>query len=422
LRLPTVSDKNGEKNNNNAVNADRNKSMDDTLEADDHSPDGFDEGDEFAMMDEEEEPIDEMAAEQDRKRRKSDSGNSSIGTVSSSTSAAVALDMRVGREKKEVAKPEEDGQTNPNYLSVPKPKRYRRSKAAIKMDQEKTACMICGDKASGCHYSVISCEGCKAFFRRSISRNVVYECKYNNECYNIMDAWLRRKCQCCRLNKCISEGMKEEFVLNDIQREVRKKPRPRRKKNAAENNNNNNADSKDGVLKGESDSLIRSETKSDAGSSPRVKREGGLDADDIDDDADIDVDDTDDQERRLARGMNADDDEDVTNPDVKPFPAAASKKKRKASGMEGNGDDDQRNSAQSQPGDEKHDSQDESSLPQDPSTKSINDGKNSIQTKGKRPGESPKKRAGTSRDEKKTALSKIVCHRSRNHRAFIKVS
>ena len=155
LRLPTVSDKNGEKNNNNAVNADRNKSMDDTLEADDHSPDGFDEGDEFAMMDEEEEPIDEMAAEQDRKRRKSDSGNSSIGTVSSSTSAAVALDMRVGREKKEVAKPEEDGQTNPNYLSVPKPKRYRRSKAAIKMDQEKTACMICGDKASGCHYRYI---------------------------------------------------------------------------------------------------------------------------------------------------------------------------------------------------------------------------------------------------------------------------
>ena len=34
--------------------------------------------------------------------------------------------------------------------------------------------------------------------------------------------------------------MKEEFVLNDIQREIRKKPRPRRKKTTTSNNNSNN--------------------------------------------------------------------------------------------------------------------------------------------------------------------------------------
>ena len=42
------------------------------------------------------------------------------------------------------------------YLSVPKPKRYRRSKAAIKSDLEKTECMICGDRASGCHYRCVA--------------------------------------------------------------------------------------------------------------------------------------------------------------------------------------------------------------------------------------------------------------------------
>ena len=31
-------------------------------------------------------------------------------------------------------------------------------------------CVVCGDKASGVHYKVMTCEGCKGFWRRTIQR------------------------------------------------------------------------------------------------------------------------------------------------------------------------------------------------------------------------------------------------------------
>jgi len=46
------------------------------------------------------------------------------------------------------------------------------------------------------------------FFRRSIMRNALYECKFGSNCK--MDMWMRRKCQACRLKQCRDVGMKEE--------------------------------------------------------------------------------------------------------------------------------------------------------------------------------------------------------------------
>jgi ecdysone receptor len=76
-------------------------------------------------------------------------------------------------------------------------------------------CVVCGDRASGYHYNALSCEGCKGFFRRSITRNLTYECKYDDNCQ--MDMWMRRKCPACRLKRCRFVGMREECLLSERQ-------------------------------------------------------------------------------------------------------------------------------------------------------------------------------------------------------------
>ncbi|GCC19169.1 hypothetical protein chiPu_0018244 [Chiloscyllium punctatum] len=81
-------------------------------------------------------------------------------------------------------------------------------------------CSVCGDKASGFHYNVLSCEGCKGFFRRSVIKSAQYSCKNNGECQ--MDMYMRRKCQQCRLRKCRQAGMLEQCVLSEEQIRLKK--------------------------------------------------------------------------------------------------------------------------------------------------------------------------------------------------------
>ena len=76
-------------------------------------------------------------------------------------------------------------------------------------------CLVCGDRASGYHYNALACEGCKGFFRRSITKGSNYTCKYGDNCE--IDMYMRRKCQECRLKKCYQVGMRPECVVPEAQ-------------------------------------------------------------------------------------------------------------------------------------------------------------------------------------------------------------
>lgn len=108
-------------------------------------------------------------------------------------------------------------------------------------------CKICGDKSSGIHYGVITCEGCKVrlntlfrqsllclcfkivnsimqvgcesvfmilvtfnqgFFRRSQQNNASYSCPRQRNC--LIDRTNRNRCQHCRLQKCLALGMSRD--------------------------------------------------------------------------------------------------------------------------------------------------------------------------------------------------------------------
>ena len=94
----------------------------------------------------------------------------------------------------------------------------------------KHMCVICGDRASGKHYGVYSCEGCKVnylgqliivlssysfqgFFKRTVRKELTYACRENRAC--LIDKKQRNRCQYCRYNKCLQSGMKREAVQEE---------------------------------------------------------------------------------------------------------------------------------------------------------------------------------------------------------------
>ncbi|CAI5438415.1 unnamed protein product [Caenorhabditis angaria] len=72
-------------------------------------------------------------------------------------------------------------------------------------------CQVCSDRASGFHYGVFACEGCKGFFRRSIQQKISYRtCSRTEDCLILRNN--RNRCQHCRLKKCLSVGMSRDAV------------------------------------------------------------------------------------------------------------------------------------------------------------------------------------------------------------------
>ncbi|XP_071453757.1 nuclear hormone receptor HR96 [Hetaerina americana] len=81
-------------------------------------------------------------------------------------------------------------------------------------------CGVCGDQALGYNFNAITCESCKAFFRRNALRNKEFQCPFNDACE--ITAVTRRFCQRCRLRKCFAIGMRKDWILSEEDKRLKR--------------------------------------------------------------------------------------------------------------------------------------------------------------------------------------------------------
>lgn len=74
-------------------------------------------------------------------------------------------------------------------------------------------CGVCGDKALGYNFGAVTCESCKAFFRRNALTQKDFRCPFNHQCD--ITTVTRRFCQKCRLEKCFSIGMRKDYIMSE---------------------------------------------------------------------------------------------------------------------------------------------------------------------------------------------------------------
>ncbi|XP_019845796.2 protein ultraspiracle [Bactrocera dorsalis] len=108
---------------------------------------------------------------------------------------------------------------NPNQIQHGTQQQQQQYPPNHPLSGSKHLCSICGDRASGKHYGVYSCEGCKGFFKRTVRKDLTYACREDRNC--IIDKRQRNRCQYCRYQKCLACGMKREAVQEERQRGTR---------------------------------------------------------------------------------------------------------------------------------------------------------------------------------------------------------
>lgn len=89
------------------------------------------------------------------------------------------------------------------------------------MSQIDKVCMVCGDKALGYNFNAVTCESCKAFFRRNALSSKGFSCPFNGTCE--ITVVTRRFCQRCRLQKCFKIGMRKEYIMTEEDKLLKRK-------------------------------------------------------------------------------------------------------------------------------------------------------------------------------------------------------
>ncbi|XP_058813101.1 nuclear hormone receptor HR96 [Topomyia yanbarensis] len=140
-------------------------------------------------------------------------------------------------------------------------------------------CSVCGDKALGYNFNAMTCESCKAFFRRNALSTKGFTCPFSESCE--ITVITRRFCQKCRLEKCFQIGMKKEYIMSEEDKALkRRKIEQNRAKKRMINESGGSSgsgggNSNDGIatLTGDGGVMMESDLPM------KIKREGGSDSD-----------------------------------------------------------------------------------------------------------------------------------------------
>ncbi|CAJ0952839.1 unnamed protein product, partial [Mesorhabditis belari] len=75
-----------------------------------------------------------------------------------------------------------------------------------KVSKECHSCAVCGDSAAYAHYGVLTCEGCKGFFKRTVQKGRSdFVCLKTGTCEITPNN--RSWCRLCRWKRCLIVGM-----------------------------------------------------------------------------------------------------------------------------------------------------------------------------------------------------------------------
>lgn len=96
------------------------------------------------------------------------------------------------------------------------------STSASKRSKDISPCYVCGAKAHGYNFDQITCESCKAFFRRNALKSMdKFRCRNNNNC--VITSATRKRCKRCRLTKCFKVGMRKEWILTEEEKRLKRR-------------------------------------------------------------------------------------------------------------------------------------------------------------------------------------------------------
>nr|QXL99752.1 nuclear hormone receptor HR96 [Tribolium castaneum] len=90
----------------------------------------------------------------------------------------------------------------------------------MKSKVDTKVCGVCGDKALGYNFNAVTCESCKAFFRRNALVQKQFKCPFNDQCE--ITTITRRFCQKCRLDKCFAIGMCKDLIMSEEDKHLKR--------------------------------------------------------------------------------------------------------------------------------------------------------------------------------------------------------